>query len=148
MSLFNGSSVVILMISYFLCNSPNVWFKFDLQNYHFSFIWLHHDEVTVWAKADPTFHLFGALLFLLVNSLIWLLIFVKWHMSLSQGDKKSTQLHILSSGLELNNRSRKQCDNFWKKPYDWSLMKMCICYLLSDLWNEELLVKFVLYATN
>lgn len=33
------------------------------------------------------------------------------------------------------------------KSCDWSLILMCISYFSSDLWIEELAVKFILYST-
>lgn len=100
-------------------------------------------------SSNIPFHLFRALSFLLVNSLIWLFIFVKGHVGLSQGDKKATQGHVLLSGLNHNTRSR--LSNQWHilKKVTWLVTDQDVHLLFTcGFWTGELLAMFVLYPIS
>lgn len=123
-SVFSGNNVSILIGLSFLYNSIYVLFELHSQHYHFSFL--------------------CCTLSLLASYICWLFSFVKCHMGLSQGDKKTTQTCSLLSGHELN--SRYIMVIHWqhlKKWCDWSLI---LIYFYSDLWNELLTAEFVLIA--
>ena len=84
---------------------------------------------------------------LLVNYLFQLSSFIKCCVGLSLRVMEATQLHTLLFVYELNNRCSVTCHQWlWREQCNWSPIMMCICYLHSDVWTEELAAKFVHYA--
>lgn len=145
--------------------------SFLIYIYKFAFsklFWLHSFSEVVVSKFSPsviafvtpwvfnlnfissiiTFYFFVALSSLFANSLFQLSVFVKCHVGLSLGHKEATQLQALLSVCELTTVQWPITDRLEKKWPDWSLIRICIYYLFSDLWTEELAAKFVLYAVT
>lgn len=73
------------------------------------------------------------------------LIFLKCHMSLSLGDTGATQPLALWSWLSLWELSNSLTHHETLTDFKM-IWLVCVWYLLSDLWTEELALKFILYA--
>ena len=72
-------------------------------------------------------------------------VFVKCHMSLSLGDTGATQPLALWSWLSLWELSNSLTHHETLTDFKM-IWLVCVWYLLSDLWTEELALKFILYA--
>lgn len=104
---------------------------------------------STFTSVTTTFHLSDTLLYLLAILFFWLFI-CKSHgfINLTQGGNKDICLYVLLSHLCLNWIRRVVINHrcTLKKYYDCSLIIMHIFYSYSDLWTEELAVKFACYA--
>lgn len=89
---------------------------------------------------------FAALSSLLANSSFWIFMFVRCRMGLPLTDKEATQLQASLWMNWIRDVHGLATNRFWEKRHDWSLNKMHICYLCSNLWTEGPATKSVFYA--
>ena len=112
----------IPMVNYFSCNFIYFLLEFHFQHYHC---------------------FFGPLSSRLYSVLCRLSIFTKWHVDLSLGDKEAAQLRTCSAGIY-------QCRHLSVTDFEYSdvigYWQWWTSVQLTDLWTEELVVEFILYA--
>lgn len=117
-------TVMVLTVPWSSVASVNpilVWFKIHLLFYHCLFFNFCLDEYSLWIT-----HFWKMLSGFITGR-----------------DSEATRLHALLSVHELTEAQGPVAHRLWKKGCDWSWITIHICYLGSDLWTEELVVKFV-----